>query len=331
MEIIKDNVSISPYDSRIFNYYFEGLKICVADVETDGLNPLYNKVILGGILSYGNACTTVTQYFSENRKDEGKLLKAYGNALIEADVVISYNGESFDLPFLKERFKKHDIHIDLDSLQSFDLYRALNLYSNFRDVLPNLKQKTIEGFLGLSDLRDDEISGRESVKLYRKYLTDGSKDAKKKILLHNRDDLIQLSSVLRVLDKLDLHRILFHEGFTLWEGDKKIIIGKIVFKKKTLEIKAKTRNITLDYYSFDMEFQAVHKAAVAELSLSIPFDSRYGADYIDLMAFTADYTDLKEHSAYESGFLIIRQNKKINYGEINKAIKILLENLLNKM
>ncbi len=330
METIKHNINIPAYGSKIFNDYFGGLKAYVIDIETDGLNPSYNQIIIGGLLSQEENRSTITQYFAEKKDDEKELLQAYGNALADADILITYNGDSFDLEFLKKRFKKYGLNSDLAPSQSFDLYRILHRYSKLRDVLPNLKQKSIEHFLGLSNYREDELSGRDSVRYYKSFLRSSSEGLKTKILLHNKDDLIQLYSILRILDKLNLHKIMFHEGFTVFENEKRLFIKNISMKKNLLEVNARSKNIALDYYSFETAYQAIHRAKEREFTLTIPFESKEDADFIDLYAFDADFKTLESYPGYESGFLLLREDRKIYYGEINKAIKIILTKILNQ-
>jgi hypothetical protein len=258
------------------------------------------------------------------------MLDAYLTALSKADVLITYNGASFDLPFLNFRGKKHRLQWDLDSLQSLDLYRALHYHSKLRDILPNLKQKTVETFLGLSTCREDEISGRESVELYEQYLVTGSKSAYDKILLHNRDDLVQLASIAKILDKLDLHRVLFHEGFTLTSGKKSIVIKNISIKKNHITLLAKTKHIDMDYYSFEIGYQAVHKAKEKELTLTLPYEKKYNSEVLDLEAFNLDFTQITKYPGYESGYLILQDKGIVNYAEINKTLMIILAEILEK-
>lgn len=330
MEIIKSTAEIRPYTSKAFNEYFGGLSISVIDIETDGLNPSYCKVILGGLLINPGDGADITQFFANNKNDEEELLISYTNALTSSDILITYNGERFDLPFIYQRLMKYELNIDIDDLQSFDLYKIINRYSNLREFLHNLKQKSIEHFLGLSTLRDDEISGAESVELYRHFLKTGSEDARSKILLHNRDDLVQLASIIKVLDKLDLHFIAFNEGFIVPSRHKRIIIKKISFGKKSLDIIGRTKNLNLDYYSFDGAYQAIHRAKEKEFILNIPYERKHGALFIDLEAFGFDFSPLESYPAYESGYLILKEKDRINCAEINKTIKTILSEILNE-
>ncbi len=328
MEVIRDLANIRPYHSKIYDEYFGGLKVCVLDIETTGLNPNRSEVILGGLLVPGEECAEVIQYFADREGSEESLLKEYGDALSLADVLITYNGYSFDLPFMRQRLRKHGLGYPFDHIQYFDLYRALHYYSRMREVLPNLKQKSIEVFLGLSPLRQDEISGGESVALYDEYLRSGSVAAREKVLLHNRDDLVQLASIVRILEKLDLHRILFYEGFTVASGDKRAYVKSMTLSNKVFTITAGTRNMDLDYYSFETGYQAIHKAKERKLTVTIPLERRQGADFIDFESIDADFSQLLRYPSFESGYLILREKGTMNYAEVNKAVRVILRAIL---
>jgi uncharacterized protein YprB with RNaseH-like and TPR domain len=328
MEILKNTHKQKPYQSKIFDEYFGGLNIAFFDIETTGLNPLFSKFILGGLLVFKDEEAVIYQYFAENEEEEKDLLDKYCSLLTKADVLISYNGNSFDLPFLKQRLKKCNLNIDLDLSQSFDLYRALNQYSSFREILPDLKQKTVEKYLGLDILRDDKISGYDSVKLYKEYCKSPSIGLRNKILLHNHDDLIQLSNIIQILGKLDLHKILYNEGFTVSLDEKRVFIKEISLLKNYINAKAITKNIPLDYHSFEIGYQAVHLKDTKTLTLEIPFLSEHGVSYIDLDSLAMDFSSLHRFPSYINDYLIIKKDNQINYAEINFLLKAIIKQIM---
>jgi uncharacterized protein YprB with RNaseH-like and TPR domain len=117
----------------------------------------------------------------------GRDIKA--RALLEAlngvDIIYTYNGQRFDLPFIHSRLginlAKMFEHQDL----MFDCWRN-NLYGGFKGV---------ERQLGISRELPD-VNGLEAVRLWWKYLDYFDLEALEKLLAYNREDVVNLK-VLR--------------------------------------------------------------------------------------------------------------------------------------
>ena len=222
------------------------------DIETTGLTPARSKFVLGGLLTFAEDCTTLKQFFAESAAEESRLLSLYLAEALQYDALITYNGARFDIPFLRERAERLGLPAP-DFPYNLDLYLVLNRFSALRKVLPNLKQKTVEEFMGLWPLRKDDISGAESARLYQEYLrlsknsirlesnanlesstqleigvnleesawlensarleNIAAKAALEAMLLHNRDDVLQLARLLPVLEKTDFHSAMYAFGF----------------------------------------------------------------------------------------------------------------------
>jgi uncharacterized protein YprB with RNaseH-like and TPR domain len=135
----------------------------VLDIETTGLNPSKNKFILGGLFNKNEE--KVHQLFAETRADEQEALAAYLDEIYKLDMVITYNGKHFDIPFIEKRAAAHKMNIE-PLPYNLDLYLILNGHSPVKKFVPNLKQKTVENYMGLWVNRKDEIDGGESVELY---------------------------------------------------------------------------------------------------------------------------------------------------------------------
>lgn len=326
------------YHSKIFSLYFNDLKIGVMDIETTGLNPDSDKIILGGLLIPHNSGVKTMQFFSETNNEESTLLDEYLSELNNVDVLISYNGNHFDLPFINKRLVKNRIRQNVNTVpftclplhQSFDLYRIADQYSNLRKLLPNLKQKTVETFMGLWSDRTDQISGAESVELYNQYLRTGSPLIRDTILLHNIDDILQLSRLLKILDKLDLHKIMFHSGFVVSNIEKKLFIKKIEVKKDHLSISGLHKNIHMDYHYYGISHEAKLSREKGDFSLKISSRTINNCIYIDLDEFKFDCNVLEKYPGYHSGYLVIKDSKNINYAEINHLIRIILKDILEE-
>lgn len=329
MDIVTESLEKEWYRSKRFVDYFDGLQPVVFDIETTGLSPSSSQLILGGTLHPSGSNLLVRQCFAESPKEEPELLLNYRDALQSSDVMISYNGNSFDLPFLKQRLSFYGLPFDFSGIQSLDLYRIVHYYSKLRDILPNLRQKTVEAFLGSSEERHDEISGLESVRLYHKYQQYRNPEDKQRILLHNRDDLVQLASILRILDKLDLHRILYHEGFSVVHKEGRALVQKISFGKSSLTVRAITTGLSMDYYSFAAGYQATHDASSRSLTLSIPFLHKGDSIYVNAIDLFQDPSVLSASLRYVDGYLILRTGRDIHHREVHQVIRFLLLEVLH--
>lgn len=208
------------FNSKILNRYIGDMRLGVFDIETLGLYPKQNPMILAGIMSvepYGECM--VRQFFAENSKpeEERSLLLELSDELNSFDCILTFNGKRFDLPYVHERALQlglSDYRIDPFNI---DLLLFLRHHSALKDTLGNLKQKTVERYMGIGSWRDDEISGGESVVMYREFERTRNENTKaalrEKILLHNHDDLIQLYKIFPVILQTDIHGGMNKLGF----------------------------------------------------------------------------------------------------------------------
>ncbi|MBQ3421891.1 MAG: ribonuclease H-like domain-containing protein, partial [Romboutsia sp.] len=176
----------------------------VFDIETTGLSPKFCKVILIGIVYNENNQTIIKQFFASNEDDDKELLLSFVNEIESFSSHITFNGFTFDIPFLNSRLRKHKINFSLNKDDDIDILRLVKPYKEKLSLL-DCKLKTIEKYIGIN--RDDTISGRESVELYKEFIYTQNKNLKDKILLHNYDDIYYLSQMIKIkdiiLDKLN--------------------------------------------------------------------------------------------------------------------------------
>ncbi|HHU17838.1 MAG TPA: ribonuclease H-like domain-containing protein [Clostridiales bacterium] len=320
------------YNSKILDFYFENLNIGVIDIETTGINPLRNRFILGGLLVPDSAGKCTMQFFAESKEEETALLHTYLSHLRDLDVLISYNGDQFDIPFLMKRLQNYNTNTDdLLFCYSFDIYQILHRFSMLRKVLPNLQQKTVEAFLGLWSKRTDEISGAESVELYYRFLGTGDSTVRDIILLHNKDDILQLSRLIKILGKLDLHEIMFHMGFPVAFKEMRAFIKKITMKNNVLSISGIHKNISTGYRCYQPTHDAVFSVKSREFTLSIPWMNIRGLRCLDLESFQFDCSDLGKYPNYHSGYMLLENNFQLNYAEINHFIKLIIKEIMKEL
>lgn len=338
------------YTSNVLDFYFSGMKIGVLDIETTGLDPSRNKFILGGLFDLQDGI--MHQFFAENRSEEKQALEEFYELLSGFDMVITYNGKHFDMPFIARRMKAHGIGPDADhSIDAaallpydLDLYLVINGHSPIKKFVPNLKQKTIENYMGLWQSRDDEISGAESVELYNKYEKTGDAELESKILLHNSDDVLQLTRLIKVLSKCDIHRAMYHLGFPIkiddaGSGIGMLIIDKIKTEKSSLFISGRqlphrsgstsySEFSGIDYMGFSYgEWPAESRFESRNMSFSmqLPVLRESGLCIIDLDAAGLDRESFEKYPSSSSGFLVLEDHNDRNFMETNHFVKAFIE------
>ncbi len=178
------------------------------DIETTGLSPETDTVYCIGCGYETGEAITVDLCLAETPGEEEAVLRAFRALLRTHSVPVTFNGATFDLPFLRRRAARYGMPdvpgayetvpaeavsrgtpsaVD-DSLpvRHLDLYReALRMKKLLG--LSDYKQKTIERFLGCE--REDALSGGELTAVYRKYVAHPEPESLRLLLLHNRDDV----------------------------------------------------------------------------------------------------------------------------------------------
>ena len=339
---------------RILAPYFEGLKAGVFDIETTGLSPDYCAFILGGLgtsdsAAFPEGTMKIEQFFAETRYEEETALDRCMEALSGLDAVITYNGTRFDMPFVKSRAVRYGLDTAYDMPHNLDLYHIINKFSELRKVLPNLKQKTVENFFGLWDTRTDEIDGGESVRLYERWERRGEREVLEKILLHNSDDVMQLTKLVPIVRKADVHRAMSNIGFPVKNLSVNAIRmetagagaagGSLQTSRMSgaggrLLVSGVQRRKPVSYYSYDAAGSKCDIAfddRGAEFSFTVPLRRAANVTVIDLEKVLPDHGELAQLPAYESGFLIVKQDEDYKYAEINHFIRLFLMKVLEEL
>ena len=179
----RDNVikSISMTDVENFKFM---------DIETMGLSNV--PIILIGVAEVKGNDIVCSQYFLRNYTEESSIIEAYLTHLDEDSVHVTFNGKTFDVPFIKNRciYNRIDANLDLAHLDL--MYFAKNLWS---DDLPNCKLQTIEReMFGLE--REGDVPGQYIPGYYKSYLENDNIGPVVPIIEHNAQDVISLANFL---------------------------------------------------------------------------------------------------------------------------------------
>lgn len=141
------------------------------DIETSGLSPAYSYITMVGVLDSGGYRAYVRD---ENLEDLRSAMEQY-------DLIVTYNGAVFDVPWIEEHFGKilsRTAHVDL----RFPLRRL--------GFLGGLK--AIEYQAGLSRARElSGIQGADAVALWHRW-RQGDRDARETLIRYNEADVVSL-------------------------------------------------------------------------------------------------------------------------------------------
>lgn len=170
------------------------------DIETTGLSAYDASVYLIGCLYTENGRWQFRQWLSESLSDELPMLREFFDFAALFDTLVHFNGDTFDIGFLEATAAQYTLPSPLKSMRSFDILKAVRRYKNLFQ-LPNLKQKSIEVFLGID--REDRYSGGELISVYNDYQYDRREDLRKLLLIHNEEDVIGMSGLLPILSYPD--------------------------------------------------------------------------------------------------------------------------------
>jgi len=352
MEIIQKKHKIDYYTSRLFDRYFGGMKVGVFDIETMGLNPAQTEVILAGFLEVNpDGSAVATQYFANQKNDEPELLEAVFQEFQKYDVLLTYNGKHFDLPFVCKRAEMHGFEDTRVSCCNLDLYLVLHGHSTLKQTIKSLKQKNVEDYMGFHIDRKDEISGADSILLYEAYAEEQDpirkESLKQKILLHNHDDILQLYRILPVIQQTDIHRAMSYLGFPVrhalaadggtspagssWP---QLNIGRIRVDHKGLTISGTYGDPRISYTSYDsgMAPYSCYFTQEGEFQFLFYTQRHKNSHYIELASLLKGerLQSMRAYPGYVNGFLILTEGNQTNFLEMNMFVQAFLQQFMEQ-
>ena len=178
------------------------------DIETTGFSGDTDSVYLIGCIYRSRGVWKFIQWFADSHAAERDVLRAFFDFTDGFDTLVHFNGDTFDIPFLKKRGGHLRIADPFGRLESVDIYKRVRPWKKHLG-LSSLKQKSIESFLGIA--REDIYSGGQLIEVYADYLASKSDGDLRLLLLHNEDDLKGMPALLPILFYDDF----FSQDFTL--------------------------------------------------------------------------------------------------------------------
>jgi hypothetical protein len=166
--------------------------VCYLDIETTGLSmaPLF----LVGLMYASEGCLVVDQLFARDYSEEAAVLGFLAHFMPRFDILVTFNGITFDVPFIRERmtinrlaFPEPSSHIDLLPLARLVVGAKT----------PNHRLQTLEMHL-CKRRRVGDISGAEIPDAYHEFVRTGDAKDLANIFHHNRLDLVTMLQLVTV-------------------------------------------------------------------------------------------------------------------------------------
>ena len=281
----------------------------ILDIETTGLDSSIDSLVLLGIIEKNNNKAYIYQYFAIDDSEEQRLLEIYKRKISEKKI-ITYNGDTFDIPFLNNRLIKHrDFPLLPQSLDLLKLVRPYNKFFGFESLRLNDIEK-LAGFY-----RNDPSRYKTFSKL--------TNDLKRRtnpypIMKHNENDLIATEKIVYIEkyfeDKLSINSTL--SPITLLNCD---------INNDVARISLRSQNILKESYFNGENYELIIKDNLIIINLQVLYGilAENVRGYVSINNFKLDN---KSTVNIDNHFLIIRENFKYNYENILALAKKIIEN-----
>ena len=167
-------------------------RVLMFDLETTGLTPRSSFIYIIGINLYQDGEWHILQLFNDDGRSEVDMIRRFMELLEGRTTLFHFNGDTFDIPFVRGRMEKIreglgiDIPDRMSEVTSIDFLKQIRPFK-YALGLPNVRQKTVEQYLGIR--REDKYNGGQLIDVYLSYLSSGNRRNRDLVLLHNRDDM----------------------------------------------------------------------------------------------------------------------------------------------
>ena len=190
--------SLSPFDAAQGDSAPRSGRTVFIDLETTGLSGGAGTVaFLVGCGFYDLGAFQVRQFLLTSYSAERALLTAVAEFFDDADLIVTYNGKTFDVPVMETRWLFHRMEMPLDGVPHFDTLHAARRLWKPRTEDPaegGCRLQTLERTL-FDVRRVGDVPGFEIPSRYFQFMRTGDPRPLEPVLEHNRLDLVSLAAV----------------------------------------------------------------------------------------------------------------------------------------
>jgi len=165
------------------------------DLETCGLSS--SPVFLAGTMHWNGEDFVLRQYFARHYGEEAALLAAVFEQARGFECLVTFNGKSYDAPFLAARALTHGVTLALPRYHLDLLHHARR---QWREELPDCRLTTLEWRV-CRRRRVGDVPGEQIPGLYHDYVRNGDPWRLVPVFHHNLLDVTTMADILHVLCK----------------------------------------------------------------------------------------------------------------------------------
>ncbi|HSM58500.1 MAG TPA: ribonuclease H-like domain-containing protein [Candidatus Sulfomarinibacteraceae bacterium] len=244
LELATEAVACFCQDERLGEAHFRDYLFL--DTETTGLGGAGTLAFMVGAAFFEDDAFVVRQYFLRDHGDEPAMLLMLDELLQERAGLVTFNGQSFDLPLLESRFLLNRMPLSLREWPHLDLLPpSRRLWRRRFDscALGALEQNV----LGLTRTHQD-VPGWLIPSLYNHFLRTGDGRELSRVFYHNRMDMLSMVSLAtRIVRQFEAPQAGDHPidllGLGKWQAD----LGLKKEAEQTLRLAA-TPDLPTDLY-----------------------------------------------------------------------------------
>jgi len=177
------------------------MRIVAWDLETSSLNGDYGVILCSGFKVVGKGKPWVVSIadfpeYAKNPTNDKPLVRAIYDELVQADVILTWYGTYFDLPFINTRLLYHNLPTLPANIPHIDGWKT----AKWKLKLRNNRLNTVQDFLNLPTAKD-AVRGPIWVKAIA-----GDENALRYIRTHCKKDVLVLEEAyLRLLPLITNH------------------------------------------------------------------------------------------------------------------------------
>ncbi len=190
-------------------------EVIFLDTETTGLDRGASTfAFLTGVCYFRDNNWHLKQYFIQDITHEPLLIELLEKLLTDFKILVSYNGKSYDVPLLDNRFKYNKCEYSIRSLECLDLMHLSRRF--WKHSLHGCKLQDVETLI-LDFVRDysNDIPGELIPKTYFDYVASGNAEDIAHVFYHNEIDLFSMTGILRICNNLEVDNLEYYQKYRI--------------------------------------------------------------------------------------------------------------------